>query len=30
MAPQAMLYATEGINDEEDLAKPMVGIASIW
>ncbi|KAK9900708.1 dihydroxy-acid and 6-phosphogluconate dehydratase [Cystobasidium minutum MCA 4210] len=29
-ASQAMLYATEGIENEEDLAKPMIGIASIW
>ena len=25
-----MLFATEGIESDEDLAKPMVGIASIW
>lgn len=25
-----MLYATEGIDKDSDLAKPMVGIASIW
>lgn len=27
---QAMLYATEGIDAESDLAKPMVGVANIW
>lgn len=29
-ASQAMLYATEGIETDEDLSKPMVGVASIW
>ncbi|WOO78874.1 Dihydroxy-acid dehydratase [Vanrija pseudolonga] len=29
-ASQAMLYATEGIDNIEDLAKPMVGVASVW
>ncbi|KAJ3553837.1 hypothetical protein NM688_g3406 [Phlebia brevispora] len=29
-ASQAMLYATEGINSEEDFNKAMVGIASVW
>lgn len=29
-SPQAMLYATEGIDAIEDLAKPMVGVASVW
>ncbi|GAA6043847.1 hypothetical protein JCM8097_007234 [Rhodosporidiobolus ruineniae] len=29
-ASQAMLYATDGINSEEDLARPMVGIANVW
>lgn len=27
---QAMLYATEGIDSEEDLQKAMVGVASVW
>ena len=27
---QAMLYATEGINDDADLQKAMVGVASVW
>lgn len=27
---QAMLYATEGIKDESDFDKPMVGVASVW
>ncbi|KAJ1572821.1 hypothetical protein NDA12_004679 [Ustilago hordei] len=29
-ASQAMLYATDGIEDDEDLARAMVGIGSIW
>jgi len=29
-ASQAMLYATEGIEQETDFDKPMVGVASIW
>lgn len=29
-ASQAMLYATDGIDSPEDLAKPMVGIANVW
>ena len=29
-ASQAMLYATPEINTKEDLAKPQVGIASVW
>ncbi|BEI80163.1 hypothetical protein CcaverHIS002_0106920 [Cutaneotrichosporon cavernicola] len=29
-ASQAMLYATDGIDNIEDLAKPMVGVASVW
>ncbi|KAH8825357.1 dihydroxy-acid/6-phosphogluconate dehydratase [Flagelloscypha sp. PMI_526] len=29
-ASQAMLYATDPIKNDEDLAKPMVGVASIW
>jgi len=29
-ASQAMLYATEGVDSIEDLAKPMVGVASVW
>ncbi|GAA5942706.1 dihydroxy-acid dehydratase ILV3 [Sporobolomyces koalae] len=29
-ASQAMLYATDGIDSEADLAKPMVGIANVW
>ncbi|KAI0076350.1 dihydroxy-acid and 6-phosphogluconate dehydratase [Panus rudis PR-1116 ss-1] len=29
-ASQAMLYATEGVNEDEDLNKPMVGVASVW
>lgn len=29
-ASQAMLYATEGIDNDEDLTRAMVGIASIW
>ncbi|GAA5952054.1 hypothetical protein JCM10213_005350 [Rhodosporidiobolus nylandii] len=29
-ASQAMLYATDGIDSEADMAKPMVGIANVW
>ncbi|KAG5729697.1 hypothetical protein E4T56_gene1043 [Termitomyces sp. T112] len=29
-ASQAMLYATEGIKNDEDFNKPMVGVASVW
>ncbi|ORX36440.1 dihydroxy-acid/6-phosphogluconate dehydratase [Kockovaella imperatae] len=29
-ASQAMLYATDGIENDEDLQKPMVGVASVW
>ncbi|CAO1630548.1 unnamed protein product [Parajaminaea phylloscopi] len=29
-ASQAMLYATEGIDVDEDLQRAMVGVASIW
>ncbi|KAJ3791247.1 dihydroxy-acid dehydratase [Lentinula aff. detonsa] len=29
-ASQAMLYATDGINSDEDFNKAMVGVASIW
>ncbi|THH27032.1 hypothetical protein EUX98_g7146 [Antrodiella citrinella] len=29
-ASQAMLYATEGVNSDEDLNKAMVGVASVW
>lgn len=25
-----MLYATDGVNSEEDLKKPMIGIGSVW
>jgi dihydroxy-acid dehydratase len=25
-----MLYATEGVNTDADLAKPMIGVGSIW
>lgn len=27
---QAMLYATDGIDSDADLNKPMVGVANIW
>jgi dihydroxy-acid dehydratase len=27
---QAMLYATEGIEKDEDFDKAMVGVASVW
>ncbi|SHO77276.1 Dihydroxyacid dehydratase [Malassezia sympodialis ATCC 42132] len=29
-ASQAMLYATKGINSDEDLKRAMVGVASVW
>ena len=29
-ASQAMLYATEGVNNDEDFNKAMVGVASVW
>ncbi|GAA5912908.1 hypothetical protein JCM8208_002078 [Rhodotorula glutinis] len=29
-ASQAMLYATDGIDQPKDLDKPMVGIANVW
>ncbi|KZV88923.1 dihydroxy-acid dehydratase [Exidia glandulosa HHB12029] len=29
-ASQAMLYATDGVDSEEDLKKPMIGIGSVW
>ncbi|KAJ3825850.1 dihydroxy-acid dehydratase [Lentinula raphanica] len=29
-ASQAMLYATDGINSDEDFNKAMIGVASIW
>lgn len=29
-ASQAMLYATEGVETDDDLNKAMVGVASIW
>lgn len=29
-ASQAMLYATEGIDADEDLQRAMVGVASVW
>ncbi|WVQ63047.1 uncharacterized protein L199_001198 [Kwoniella botswanensis] len=29
-ASQAMLYATDGVNNDEDLKKAMVGVASVW
>ncbi|KIY45627.1 dihydroxy-acid and 6-phosphogluconate dehydratase [Fistulina hepatica ATCC 64428] len=29
-ASQAMLYATDGINSDEDFDKAMVGVASVW
>lgn len=29
-ASQAMLYATEGVKSQDDLQKPMVGVASVW
>lgn len=27
---QAMLYATDGINTDEDFNKAMIGVASVW
>jgi dihydroxy-acid dehydratase len=29
-ASQAMLYATEGVDQQEDFNKAMVGVASVW
>ena len=29
-ASQAMLYATEGIEQDQDLGRAMVGVASVW
>ncbi|WWC87578.1 dihydroxy-acid dehydratase [Kwoniella dendrophila CBS 6074] len=29
-ASQAMLYATDGVNTDDDLKKAMVGVASVW
>jgi dihydroxy-acid dehydratase len=29
-ASQAMLYATEGVDTDDDLSKAMVGVASVW
>lgn len=29
-ASQAMLYATEGVETDDDLKKAMVGVASVW
>ena len=29
-ASQAMLYATPGIENDEDLTRAMVGVASVW
>nr|XP_019012359.1 dihydroxy-acid dehydratase [Kwoniella pini CBS 10737]OCF51140.1 dihydroxy-acid dehydratase [Kwoniella pini CBS 10737] len=29
-ASQAMLYATDGVNNDDDLKKAMVGVASVW
>ena len=29
-ASQAMLYATDGVESDEDFNKAMVGIASVW
>ena len=29
-ASQAMLFATEGIDTDNDLNKAMVGVASVW
>lgn len=29
-ASQAMLYATEGVDQPEDFNKAMVGVANIW
>ncbi|KIK52071.1 hypothetical protein GYMLUDRAFT_208278 [Collybiopsis luxurians FD-317 M1] len=29
-ASQAMLYATDGVNSDEDFNKAMVGVASVW
>ncbi|KAJ9122171.1 hypothetical protein QFC24_004400 [Naganishia onofrii] len=29
-ASQAMLYATDGVENESDFQKPMIGVASVW
>lgn len=29
-ASQAMLFATEGVDTDNDLQKAMVGVASVW
>lgn len=29
-ASQAMLYATDGVTEDADLQKPMIGVASVW
>jgi len=29
-AAQAMLFATEGVDNDNDLKKAMVGVASVW
>ncbi|KAG8803523.1 hypothetical protein FRC16_004931 [Serendipita sp. 398] len=29
-ASQAMLYATDGISEDADLQKPMIGVGSVW
>jgi dihydroxy-acid dehydratase len=29
-ASQAMLYATDGIEEDADFNKAMVGVASVW
>ena len=29
-ASQAMLYATEGVDSDEDLSRAMIGVASVW
>lgn len=29
-ASQAMLYATDGVNSDEDFDRAMVGVASVW
>lgn len=29
-ASQAMLYATEGVNSDDDFKKAMIGVASVW
>jgi dihydroxy-acid dehydratase len=25
-----MLYATDGVEEESDFQKPMIGVASVW